>query len=85
MMTSYLFWNSWAIGTLSRRLKKLVSKLRRKVLAIAMPMVNHSRIVIWRDRLRFENSCSNVDVGGKLWNFWAQDIDLTVKCMRDQF
>lgn len=81
MSYSYIFWNARGIGTSSRRLKKLVLKFQPKVVV----MVDQSKILLWKGKLKFNECCSNVSEGGKLWIFWNHETELIVDGMGDQY
>ncbi|XP_022893966.1 uncharacterized protein LOC111408437 [Olea europaea var. sylvestris] len=55
--------------------KKLNKQYKPSILGILEPFVSLEKIGRWARNLRFENFCTNMDYGGKMWLFWSSDIE----------
>ncbi|XP_040998178.1 uncharacterized protein LOC121244222 [Juglans microcarpa x Juglans regia] len=47
-------------------------------------MLNVSRLHWWRHRLDFDDCGSNIEVGGKLWFMWKNELNLVIDSMSEQ-
>ncbi|KAF5480776.1 hypothetical protein F2P56_001492, partial [Juglans regia] len=85
MNNSIIVWNVRGIGTSRRRLKKLVSKFKPQLVAVLEPFQNVDKAIRLQHYLQFDSFSSNVDVGGKIWIFWANSLDIQVVRSNMQF
>lgn len=76
-----LIWNIRDILSSKARLRHIMNKHQPSVLE---PFISVNKLQRWSRWLHLPNFCYNVDVGGKIWLFWAEDIDFQMVSKVDQ-
>jgi hypothetical protein len=74
MLDNLLFWNCRGLGSSKARLRAMLKDLKPKVLIVAEPFRQDCKLERWQGMLKFDNSYSNGDSGGKLWVFWNNEV-----------
>lgn len=75
MIDNMLVWNVQGLGTTKKKLSQMVRTFNVAIVAILEPFsdVNNMDQVAWY--LGFLKSCSNAEMGGKIWVVWDDSYE----------
>lgn len=79
-----LIWKIRGILSLKNRLRRILNKSRLLVVAILEPFLNANKCSRWARWLHLRSFMNNVEVGGKIWLFWAEEFEFELISVSDQ-